>query len=114
MARKKEIIPVPRNRYYDPKTGTLHIGPPQEKITVKEAFRRSLANIGGEQALTEWARANPGQFFALSTRLIPQEVVGKDGGAIQVEIVDPTLPQQIEEAEKEINPKKPKGKNVVH
>jgi hypothetical protein len=42
--------------------------------SAKEAFGLAFEGIGGAQALTEWARANPTDFYKLYARLIPTEV----------------------------------------
>ena len=55
----------------------------QNKLTIaaREAFQTAFDRTGGTEGLTEWARANPSEFYKLYARLIPQaqEISGKDG-----------------------------------
>jgi hypothetical protein len=57
----------------------------------KEAFTLAFENIGGAEALSEWARANQTDFYKLFARLIPTELSGPDGNAFRL-IVDHRLP----------------------
>jgi hypothetical protein len=56
------------------------------KITrsFREALHRAFENIGGVEALTEWAKANPGEFFKICARLIPVEICAPNGSGITV------------------------------
>ncbi len=49
------------------------------KITAsaKEAFALAFEGMGGVSGLTEWAKANPSDFFKLYARLIPVELSGE-------------------------------------
>lgn len=86
-----EIVPVPRYRHYDPQTGILTLGEPQKNISIRQSFEDAFGILGGTRGLAEWASHNPATFFALATKLIPAELTGKDGGPIEVTVIDPTL-----------------------
>jgi len=43
----------------------------------KEAFALAFESLGGVDALSTWARKNPGEFYKLYARLIPTEVSGE-------------------------------------
>lgn len=44
--------------------------------SMKEAFLAAYEEIGGENALAEWARANKTEFYKICARMIPQNVEG--------------------------------------
>jgi len=70
------------------KTGGRQRGTPN-KITrsFREAVHRAFENVGGVEALTEWAKENPGEFFKICARLIPVEISAPGGGVVTV-VVD--------------------------
>jgi hypothetical protein len=51
---------------------------PKRNLTVREAFQQAFMDIGGVEALAEWARnpENRGAFYSLCARLIPQQLEG--------------------------------------
>jgi hypothetical protein len=51
---------------------------PKRNLTVREAFQQAFMDIGGVEALAEWARqpGNRGAFYSLYARLIPQQLEG--------------------------------------
>jgi hypothetical protein len=58
-------------------------------IVVKDAVLETLANLGGAEGMTRWARRNRTQFYRIAARLIPQEmraeITGASGGPIVTE-----------------------------
>jgi len=40
-------------------------------MTVKRAIEAAFDGVGGIEAFTEWARANPGDFYKLWAKLLP-------------------------------------------
>jgi len=52
--------------------------------TIKAAFKAAFDGLGGIEALMKWARDNPTDFYKQVTKLIPTELVGPDGGPIQL------------------------------
>lgn len=52
--------------------------------SAREAFQLAFEQNGGANGLTDWAHANPTEFYKLYARLIPVEHVGEGGaGPIQ-------------------------------
>lgn len=43
---------------------------------VKEALAAAFEGLGGVPALIKWAKAEPGEFYKLWTKLLPMEVTG--------------------------------------
>lgn len=62
------------------KTGGRKKGTPNVATrTVREAFVEAFAIVNqGPSALAVWGQANPDKFYALSTKLIPQDVTSGD------------------------------------
>lgn len=52
------------------------------KAALDEAFNK----LGGVDALVKFGRANPGEFYKIWARRIPQEHSGPDGGPIPVAV----------------------------
>jgi hypothetical protein len=46
------------------------------KVTqsVKEALEQAFDDMGGVAALSQWGRANPGEFYKIWSRLLPREL----------------------------------------
>jgi hypothetical protein len=62
-------------------------GIPNKTTTqIKEAVIAALEQVGGVEYLAQQARLNPTAFMALLGRIIPVQVTGEGGGAIQVTI----------------------------
>lgn len=80
-----------------PKTGGRKAGTPN-KLTAdaKEAFRRAAEQLGGVDALTDWARTAPDKFWTLYARLIPIDHTSAGAplpapppAVVQIELVHP-------------------------
>ena len=56
------------------------------KITRKfrDAIQIVYENVGGDEAFTAWARENQTEFYKICARLIPTEMVGREGGVYVV------------------------------
>ena len=68
-----------------PKTGGRAKGSLNKTTTnAKEAFASAFEGLGGVDRLTEWAEANPTDFFKLYARLIPVELSGEVKARITV------------------------------
>ena len=73
------------------KTGGRKAGTPNKlTASAKEAFEFAFNEIGGSKALAKWARGNPGDFYRLYARLIPNELTGS-GGKDLLPIDHPTV-----------------------
>lgn len=46
---------------------------------VKECLIQTFENMGGTRAMTAWAKKNPGEFYRMWVRILPQEVHAKGG-----------------------------------
>lgn len=67
------------------KTGGRKAGTPNKfSISVKASTLNVYNALGGDDAMTTWARNNQTEFYKIAARLIPTEVVGHGGGPVQV------------------------------
>ena len=81
-----------------PKTGGRQKGTPNKSTAaIREAMLEVFAELQartGEQNghLLEWASGNAGDFYKLSTRMVPMQIGGEDGGPVitRIELVDAT------------------------
>lgn len=55
----------------------------------KEAFEQAFDSIGGVKRLAEWAEKNPGDFYRIYGKLIPQprEHSGTDGQPLAIRVI---------------------------
>jgi len=53
----------------------------------KENIAAVFTRLGGTAAMAAWAKKNQTEFYKLYSRLLPHEVTGADGGALQFEEV---------------------------
>ncbi len=69
------------------------------KITrdLKEMVLAALEGAGGVAYLVRQASANPAAFLTLVGRIIPLQVTGKDGGAIQYQNIDAPVKETRDE-----------------
>jgi hypothetical protein len=60
----------------------------QNRVTTmfKQAVSIVYENIGGHAAFTEWAMANPTEFYRIAARLIPAETATADANHVTVVI----------------------------
>lgn len=56
-------------------------------VTVKQALNEAFKRIGDVRAFAAWARKNKTEFYKLWSKMLPQEITGPDGGAVQVQII---------------------------
>lgn len=77
------------------KTGGRQKGTPNKAtVSVKQAILLAADGIGGHEALMEWGRSNPTEFWTrVYTRLLPTEISGPDGSAIRAVVLLPALDQ---------------------
>lgn len=60
------------------KTGGRSKGTPNKTtIAVKEALNAAFEGIGGVPQLITWAQTEPGEFYKLWAKMLPQEVSAK-------------------------------------
>lgn len=59
--------------------------PNKFNASIKEMVEKALTKAGGVDYLTEQARANPVAFLGLVGKVLPLQVVGHDGGKLEVE-----------------------------
>ena len=57
----------------------------------KENIAAVFTRLGGTAAMARWAQDNLTDFYKLYARLVPHEVTGPDGGAVQFEEVRRTI-----------------------
>ena len=62
--------------------------PNKTTALLKDAILQAAHKAGGEggmvQYLTEQAEKNPGPFMSLLGKVLPMQITGEDGGAIQI------------------------------
>lgn len=61
--------------------------PNKTTVAAKEAIQAAFDGLGGVDALIEWAtqEKNRGLFYSsIYPRILPHEVTGKDGGAVEL------------------------------
>jgi hypothetical protein len=83
-----KILPSPGRKVGDgtPGPGRKKGVPNKTTTQIKEAVIAALEQVGGVEYLAQQARLNPTAFMALLGRIIPVQVTGEGGGAIQVTI----------------------------
>lgn len=79
----KEPQKVPNRRG---KGGSRKGVPNKVTALARENIITVFDRMGGISEMVDWAKANKSEFYKLYARLIPVEVTGKDGGAIQMEV----------------------------
>jgi hypothetical protein len=64
--------------------------PNKTTALLKDAILKAAENAGGKDGLIGYlqvqATANPGPFMALLGKVLPMQVTGADGGAVQITI----------------------------
>jgi hypothetical protein len=87
-----KVVTMPRGENFRGKklenSGRKPGQPNHLTVSVKQAFGEAFDKMGGAQALLEWGKKNPTDFYKLSSKLIPTEVAGQVKTI--VEYVDPT------------------------
>lgn len=69
------------------KTGGREKGTPNKLSSgVKANVVGVFDQIGGREAMAEWAKDNQTEFYRLYAKLLPHEVTGEGGGPINVSI----------------------------
>jgi hypothetical protein len=72
------------------KTGRKKGTPNKTTALLKDAILQAAEKAGGEGGMVSYlqsqASANPGPFMALLGKVLPMQVTGEDGGALQVVI----------------------------
>ncbi len=58
--------------------------------SAKENIAAVFVRLGGYEAMTNWAKDNPTEFYKIYARLLPMEVTGKDGEPIAVSVYLPS------------------------
>ena len=55
-------------------------------LSIRQVYEDTFENLGGVEAMTEWAKENLTEFYKLHAKLIPvkTELTGPDGQPIQV------------------------------
>lgn len=61
--------------------------PNKTTVAVKTALIEAFDKMGGVDRLAQFAEEEPGEFYKLWVKILPQEISGVDGGAITVQIV---------------------------
>ena len=97
MAATKPTPTKPRKRR---KTGGRTKGTPNKTtVKIKDAMLSVFADLQAESGSENghflgWARGNPTDFYRMSTKLLPTQITGEDGGPIvtRIELVVPDLP----------------------
>jgi hypothetical protein len=55
---------------------------------VKDALVEAFDKMGGVKSLVAWGEKNPGQFYAIWSKLLPVELKNPDGETFRVEMVE--------------------------
>ncbi|KEQ53061.1 hypothetical protein [Sphingobium chlorophenolicum] len=59
------------------------------KAAIEDVFQKLQDGDGGDNAhFLGWAKENPTEFYKLSSKLLPLQLTGADGGAIELSIAD--------------------------
>ena len=53
-------------------------------VAFKDAVQTVYTKIGGDEAFAQWAKANPGEFYKIASRLIPSELNRAEKGGVTV------------------------------
>lgn len=71
------------------KTGGRKKGTPN-KISrdIREAVLQSFETVGGAAYLAEQAKTNPTAYLSLVGKVLPLQVTGEDGGAVQISMIE--------------------------
>lgn len=72
-------MPFQKGQSGNPKGKTP--GPNKTTKQVRAILERVHADIGGDDAMAEWATENRTEFYKLWAKLIPVQIGGEDGGA---------------------------------
>lgn len=59
-------------------------GPNKQTVELKQMILNALSSAGGEMYLLEQAQKNPTAFLTLIGKVLPLQLTGKDGGAIEI------------------------------
>lgn len=72
------------------KTGGRKKGTPNKTtVKVKEVFERAFEELGGVDALVEWARNEPTEFYKQYAKLLPVQITGdKDAPLVNVHKIE--------------------------
>jgi hypothetical protein len=74
------------------KAGGRKKGTPNKTTAdVKAALVAAFDQMGGVKSLTEFAIANPGEFYKLWAKLLPSEVKATVDGTVRLELVEEIL-----------------------
>lgn len=72
------------------KTGGRQKGTPNKQTAaIKDMIVQALDNAGGAEYLQRQASENPAAFMTLVGKVLPMQVTGEDGGALQIVINKP-------------------------
>ena len=91
--RRKRKIPPPSNGELMPPTPKALTAQDRDSLVVQNlseqhpiygAFGHAFKEIGGVEALTDWAEQNPTDFYRIFSRMVPKESGGATTIAIQV------------------------------
>ena len=101
----RTYTPRPRTPAKRPKTGGRRKGTPNKStLAIREAMLSVFADLqattGRENGhFLDWALGNATDFYKLTSRLLPLQVAGEDGGPVitRIELVAPTA-EDIERA----------------
>lgn len=81
-----------------PKTGGRQKGGVNKfTSSVKDAFAEAFTNMGGSQALLEWGKKNPTDFYKLASKLIPSDINAAVTSDLYVDII------KFSDVEKDLN-----------
>lgn len=69
------------------KTGGRVAGTPNKlSSSVKDNVLSVFNDIGGTDHMKRWAQENPNQFYNIYAKLLPLQLTGEDGGAIETSL----------------------------
>jgi hypothetical protein len=83
-------MPMAAPKGTQPPGGSRKGVPNKTTALLKDAILKAAENAGGKDGLIGYlqvqATANPGPFMALLGKVLPMQVTGADGGAVQITI----------------------------
>ena len=89
MSDESKLAGIDTAKPKRPKYGGRKKGTPNKlSLTIKESVLEVFATLGGVDAMADWARANPSEYYKIAARLIPteQQITGAGGRALLIRV----------------------------
>ena len=95
---------VGQSRKKTPGSGRKKGVPNKTTANVKQALTEAFEKLGGVSALSTWAASEPGEFYKLWAKLLPQDVHAMASGTFVIEMVNFDQPSTKDERAKNTSP----------